>query len=307
MIRKTLFALALLFAASAQAQKVSALTEITSGHATGDLVSLVDVSDTTMAATGTNKKSTLTNLFANIPGPTNAVAMSVTGQSLTGSNASTLLNLATTWNTSGTPTALKLNVTDTASNASSLLMDLQVGGSPQFRVRKSGQEIRLGPDSGGDRASISVSSYTMNFSVGGTVGMQLTDTRVLALGSLTMGPTSGIGDVGFARNSANVAKVTDGSTGIRGLLGGGASVASATALPVPTGRVFHVTGTTTITSITSTNFQSGVCITLIFDGALTFTDGSNLKLAGDFVTTADDTINLCYDGTSWFETSRSVN
>lgn len=113
--------------------------------------------------------------------------------------------------------------------------------------------------------------------------------------------------VALQRYSAGVSKITDASNGIRGLLGGGAAVASATALPVPTGNLFHVTGTTTITSITSTNFQSGVCITLIFDDVLTFTDGSNLKLAGDFVTTADDVWRGCYDGTNWYESSRSVN
>ena len=37
------------------------------------------------------------------------------------------------------------------------------------------------------------------------------------------------------------------------------------------------------------------------------TDGSNLKLAGNFVTTADDVITLVCDGTNWFEMSRSVN
>lgn len=114
-------------------------------------------------------------------------------------------------------------------------------------------------------------------------------------------------DTSLHRQSAGVVRCGDGSTGIRCLLGGGTAIASATALPVPTGRVFHVTGTTNITSITATNLQSGVCVTLIFDDALTFTDGSNLKLDGDFVTTADDSISLCYDGTSWFETSRSVN
>lgn len=114
-------------------------------------------------------------------------------------------------------------------------------------------------------------------------------------------------DTGLARSAAGVIKATDGSTGIRGFLGGGTSVASAAAMPLPTGRVFHVTGTTNITSITSTNFQSGAVITLIFDDVLTFTDGNNLKLAGNFVTSADDTITLVYDGTNWFETSRSVN
>ncbi len=116
------------------------------------------------------------------------------------------------------------------------------------------------------------------------------------------------GDAGLSRSAAGVVRATDGNpNNTRGLLGGGAAVASATALPVPTGRVFHVTGTTTITSITSTNFQSGVCVTLIFDDVLTFTDGSNLKLSGDFVTTADDTWSGCYDGTNWHEEGRSVN
>jgi hypothetical protein len=40
---------------------------------------------------------------------------------------------------------------------------------------------------------------------------------------------------------------------------------------------------------------------------LTFTDGNNLKIAGNFVTSADDTITLVCDGTNWFETCRSAN
>ena len=124
-------------------------------------------------------------------------------------------------------------------------------------------------------------------------------------GSVTLSSTP---DTALTRVSAGVMALTNGTqTTRRALFGGGTAVASATALPVPTGRVFHVTGTTTITSMTSTNFASGACVTIIFDGILTFTDGSNLVLAGDFVTTADDTISLCYDGTSWVETGRSVN
>lgn len=86
----------------------------------------------------------------------------------------------------------------------------------------------------------------------------------------------------------------------------GADVASATAI-VPTGNVFHVTGTTTITSITSTGIIAGTTITIIFDGILTFTNGSNLVIGSNFSTTANDTITLAYDGTSWFQLSRSVN
>ncbi len=89
--------------------------------------------------------------------------------------------------------------------------------------------------------------------------------------------------------------------------GGLATVASAAAFPLagPNG-VISVSGTTNITSITGGNW-AGRIITLIFQGVLTFTDGSNLKLAGNFVTTANDTITLRGDGTDWYEMSRSAN
>lgn len=117
----------------------------------------------------------------------------------------------------------------------------------------------------------------------------------------------GAQDTFLNRHSAGVLRFGSSTTNINYLLGGGGAVASATAMPVPTGNVFHVTGTTNITSITSTNFATGTVITLVFDGILTFTDGSNLKLAGNFVTSADDTITLVYDGTNWYEIGRAVN
>ena len=55
-----------------------------------------------------------------------------------GSLAGSVLNLAQTWNTTGNPTAIALNVTDTASGAASKLMNLQVGGVNKFLVTKSG-------------------------------------------------------------------------------------------------------------------------------------------------------------------------
>jgi hypothetical protein len=64
---------------------------------------------------------------------------SAAGQSLTGSQATSLIDASATWNTTGTPTAFKLNVTDTASNASSLLMDLQVGGTSRLNLNKAGK------------------------------------------------------------------------------------------------------------------------------------------------------------------------
>lgn len=50
-----------------------------------------------------------------------------------------IYDIADTWNASGTTfTAIKMKVTDTASAAASLLMDLQVGGSSKFKVSKDG-------------------------------------------------------------------------------------------------------------------------------------------------------------------------
>jgi hypothetical protein len=87
-----------------------------------------------------------------------------------------------------------------------------------------------------------------------------------------------------------------------------ANIASATTTALGTGNLFHVTGTTTITTLNTCGAANdGRLLTLIFDGVLTLTDGNNLKLAGDFVTTADDVIQLVCDGSNWYESSRSVN
>ena len=76
-------------------------------------------------------------------------------------------------------------------------------------------------------------------------------------------------------------------------------------LTLPGGSFIKVTGTNNITSVTASWVNRRV--TLHFAGVLTFTDGSNLKLAGNFVTSADDTITIVCDGTDWFEVARSVN
>lgn len=50
---------------------------------------------------------------------------------------SDIFNMADTWNNGATTfTAIKMNVTDSASAAASLLMDLQIGGVPVFSVGK---------------------------------------------------------------------------------------------------------------------------------------------------------------------------
>lgn len=109
--------------------KISALAALTGANsAPGDLLDIVDVSDTSMAATGTNKKITREEL------QTFGLGTITTDKKV--------LDLSVTWNNAGvTFTGLKFSVTDTASNAASLLMDLQVGGVSKFSVDKTGKVI----------------------------------------------------------------------------------------------------------------------------------------------------------------------
>ena len=56
-----------------------------------------------------------------------------------------LFNANQTWNASATPfSAFRINVTDTASNVSSKLVDLQVGGISKFYVDKTGNAVIAG-------------------------------------------------------------------------------------------------------------------------------------------------------------------
>ena len=95
--------------------KLSDLIEGTTIVAT-DLIPFVDVSDTTQAASGSTKKAQA------------------------GVLASQLAQLiAPTWNNAGTDfTALKVNVTNTASGAGSKLLDLIVDGTSILQVTKDG-------------------------------------------------------------------------------------------------------------------------------------------------------------------------
>jgi len=104
----------------------------------------------------------------------------------------------------------------------------------------------------------------------------------------------------------DVASATGGKKSVRDNIGAATlTVASAATITLPGHEFVNVSGTTTITSVTAG--YAGQRVTLRFTGVLTFTDGSNLVLAGNFVTTADDTITLVCDGTNWYEVARAVN
>lgn len=64
----------------------------------------------------------------------NAGILASTGYSLTGSDATNMIDLAGTWNTSGSPTGIKLDMTITAAGAAARMLDLQSSGTSAFSV-----------------------------------------------------------------------------------------------------------------------------------------------------------------------------
>lgn len=122
-----------------------------------------------------------------------------------------------TWNNSGvTFTGIKYNVTDTASNASSLLMDLQVGGTSQFKVAKAGGNITLA----GSNAYINSTSGSLQLGAGAsTYVFGIYSTSVALLGSTgVLGWSSGVTynttpDTGLSRVSAGLLAVGNGTAG----------------------------------------------------------------------------------------------
>jgi len=67
-----------------------------------------------------------------------AQSLGLTGQSVSGSASTNLVDLAATWNTTGTPVGIKLNVANTASGANARLLQLQTGGTTRFDVSPTG-------------------------------------------------------------------------------------------------------------------------------------------------------------------------
>lgn len=103
-------------------------------------------------------------------------AMVITGGTLTGSTAVGMLNFTQTWNTSGSPTMLLVNVTNTASGATTKFIDFQLASASKFNVSKFGQittdataaaatpQLQLGAGSG---TGLYGTTTTLAFTVGG--------------------------------------------------------------------------------------------------------------------------------------------
>jgi hypothetical protein len=134
---------------------------------------------------GTHKEITITPATTNTP-----LLKTNANQSLTGSDASSTIDLGVTWNTTGEPKAIKLNVTNTASGATALLFDLQVGGTSMFRVTKAGNVVIAGTSTLTGNTTLGAGSGNPTLVINGN-GNQIIEFQAASVASARITNSSG--------------------------------------------------------------------------------------------------------------------
>lgn len=137
---------------------------------------------------------------ANTPVGIGGVANSTSLLTITDTNLAVSANgsalvINQTWNTSGNPTAFKINANNISSGTTTKLMDLQINGSTKFFVTKNG-EILASP---GGTHVIPGSIYTDNILAGGSTGIHIRADNGNSSAALGFG-VFGITDTYFLRD-----------------------------------------------------------------------------------------------------------
>lgn len=135
-----------------------------------------------------------------------------------------IYDLTDTWNAGGTTfSAIKMNVTDTASAAASKLVQCQVGGTDKFTVRKDGftdinGNLRLSAsnpaielNTGGPQVYVPAAN-TFAIATGGGIGSPIERVRVDSSGNVGIGTSSPSAALDVAKSSGNL-YLRDGTTG----------------------------------------------------------------------------------------------
>ena len=126
---------------------------------TKSMVGLSNVDNTTdITKPVSTPQQTALDLKANLASPLFTGLLSISGTTQTGSSAIGSLDITQTWNTTGSPSSIKLNVTNTASGGSARLLDLQVGSAVRFFVDKSGNIVNIGGQDIGTSSSYGFAS-----------------------------------------------------------------------------------------------------------------------------------------------------
>ena len=244
---------------------------------------------TTVAPSKTAVNTAL-DLKAPIAEPTFSGLVTSVGTTQTGSSATGVLNLSQTWNTTGNPTALKLNVTNTASSASSLLFDFQVNGVSMGRLTKTGiltvgNGINVG--SGAVQGSFfgtsgNVFNFGNNYMYGasGPATAATSGSKSVFLTDISWSPTSGTSDLNIFNASPTINQTGGANGKVRGFYFNPTltAAADAIAIDVQKGRLLFsatntasgTTGNQTINKISGTvNFAAGASSLVVTNNLVT--------------------------------------
>jgi hypothetical protein len=221
------------------------------------------------------------------------------GQVLISSKDDAASAIALTANVGTTETIVVTNTKGTGESAITLVSTaggVNVDAAAAKDLDLAGGQVKLVSK---DNAASAI-SLTANIGTSETITVtntQGTDAAAIGLTATAGGITAAV--------AAGKAITLNGTTNLK--VGTEVASPAGAELDIADGNYFSVTGTNNITSIAAADSTAGRMIVLKFGAVLTFTDGGNLKLAGNFVTSADDTITLICDGTNWYEMARSVN
>lgn len=237
----------------------------------------------------------------------NTVVIKVSGYSVTGSNTTSMIDLSGTWNTSGSPSAILLNITNTASNANAKLLDLQVGSVTKFSVGVGGNGI----------FSAGLSASSLAVAQGGTISW--TNRGILsseAAGSIQFGAADSATPVNQELHTQGSRAGTDANVGGANLTvasghGTGTGTVSSIEFKTPLAPVASGTGAQTqatglavkagcakltsyLTASLPTNADPG-SLAFATDSTQGMTAGIGLVVAGG----GANGVPVFFDGTSW--------
>ena len=140
-----------------------------------------------------------TALFSGVVG-----SSTITVATATQTTSQPILDLAQTWNAGGvTFTGLKTNITDTASAAASMLLDLQVGGTTQYNVSKAGAVTQVGSTTyttatAGPTLKQGANGRVGTFVLNGTTPVTVNNTSIAITDAIIMSLNTVGGTVGAA-------------------------------------------------------------------------------------------------------------
>lgn len=239
-------------------------------------------------------------------------ALALTPETLTGSAATSGLSVTQTWNTTGTPTALSVSVTDTASNAASLLADFKVGGASKLSLSKTGAIVAVAGAAGvsgfyvgGNTSNGIYAPATSNFYLmgngsaqaevrGGGIGLGLSN-------ALSWGTLGAAQDVLLTRDAANTLALRNGTNAQ-------AFNVYNTYIDASNYELLSVSGAGTSFRIAAAAAGTGVSRSIVLDtaagsGGITFATGGTSRWAisssaggGHLIASADNTCDIGASG-----------